>query len=212
MDRKIVLATTNRGKLREFQNILSDWNLLSIDNLVPDFHVVEGEESYVENAIIKAKKASELTGLPAIADDSGIEVEALNGRPGVLSARYGGEELSTPKRNQKLLNELKSLNAIKPADRQARYRAVIVFLEHPAATPIITEATVEGRISFEEKGTNGFGYDPVFEVTDSELQSLDPRGPPLGSRTMAELPLDLKNRLSHRGRAIEKLKLALLKS
>ena len=192
---KIVLASSNQGKLREFKQILSAKNF----ELIPQstFNFVDADEtglSFVENAIIKARHASELTGLPSLADDSGIEVDALQGRPGIYSARYAqvqGLSVDQDKENNKKL--LLELADIPEPLRTARFQCVIVFMRHPQdPTPLICQGSWEGQILTEEAGVNGFGYDPLFFV-------------PSHNCTSAELSKEIKNNLSHRGKALREL-------
>ena len=191
MTQKIILASGNAGKLREFQQLLSGCGF----EIVPqsEFNIANAEETgttFVENAIIKARHACEQTGLPAIADDSGIEVDALNGRPGVYSARYAGENATDEKNNQKLLTELKNIPTEK---RTARYHAVLAYMRHAAdPTPILCHGTWEGIILTEPRGQSGFGYDPLFFVPSHNCAS-------------AELDKAEKNRISHRGKAMQEL-------
>lgn len=190
---KVVLASGNHGKLRELQAVLADCAV----ELVPqsDYSVSDVEEtglSFVENALIKARHACEETGLPALADDSGIEVDALNGEPGIYSARYAGShgEHADADNNAKLLNELEQ---IPEAERSARFQCVIVYMRHARdPMPLICQGTWEGRILFAEQGDNGFGYDPLFYVPTHDCSS-------------AELDPAVKNRLSHRGQALQRL-------
>ena len=192
-NRQVVLASGNPGKLRELQAILVKKDI----HLVPqsDFKVsdvVETGLSFVENALIKARHACTETGLPAIADDSGIAVDALGGEPGIYSARYAG--LSGPDtdagNNAKLLSEL---DQVPESERSARFQCVIVYMRHEKdPMPLICEGTWEGRILFEEQGDNGFGYDPLFFVPSHGCAS-------------AELDAEVKNSLSHRGQALRKL-------
>jgi XTP/dITP diphosphohydrolase len=187
---RVVLASGNAGKLKELGEILQ----LSNVELVPQsaFDVSDVEEtglSFVENALIKARHACRETGLPAIADDSGIEVDALNGEPGIYSARYAGVsgDRADASNNEKLLSELEQ---VAEEDRTARFQCVIVYLKHEKdPMPLICQGTWEGRILFEEAGGNGFGYDPLFYVPTHDCAS-------------AELPADVKNSLSHRGQAL----------
>jgi XTP/dITP diphosphohydrolase len=186
--RRVVLASGNAGKLREFSELLAATGLSLARQ--SDFGIVPPPETgttFLDNALIKARNAARLTGLAAIADDSGIEVDALGGAPGVYSARYAGEEASDEANLSKLLGAL----AGQPdAKRTARYRCVIVFVnsaDDPA--PLIGEGTWEGRIIDARRGNNGFGYDPSFV----------PAG---DSRTVAEMPQDQKNQQSHRGQAM----------
>ena len=195
---KIVLASSNKGKVREIQALLSGTDI----NIVPqsEFNVVDAEETgltFVENAILKARNAAHHTGLPAIADDSGIEVDALNGQPGIYSARFAGKGASDADNLNKLLTELKD---IPEAKRTARFQCLMVYLRHAGdPTPLIYQGTWEGRILFEARGDNGFGYDPVFYVPTHDCSS-------------AELDPDTKNRLSHRGQALRQLCAALVQT
>ena len=187
--KKLVLASGNAGKLREFGQLLAPFDF----EVVPQsaFNVPEAEEphvTFVENALTKARHASRLTGLPALADDSGLCVTALGGAPGVYSARYAGEPKSDARNNQKLVVALQNIT-----DRRAHYVAVLVLVQHADdPQPIIAEGEWHGEIIFSPRGDNGFGYDPHFLV------------PHLG-RTVAELPHEEKNRQSHRGQALAKL-------
>ena len=185
---KIVLATGNAGKVREFADLLAG----SGHEVLPqsEFQVKEAEEtglSFVENAILKARNAAEQTGLPAMADDSGIEVDALDGAPGIYSARYAGPGAAAEQHNRKLLDALKGV----PEDRRtARFRCVIAFLRHARdPSPILCEGTWEGAVALAPAGDGGHGYDPVFLV------------PALGL-TAAQISAEEKNRRSHRGQAL----------
>jgi XTP/dITP diphosphohydrolase len=193
--RKIVLASGNAGKLREFQQLLSDGGFEVVAQ--SEFNFVAAEETgstFVENAIIKARHACLHTGLPALADDSGIEVDALNGRPGVYSARYAGENATDQTNNEKLLQEL---CAVPDEKRTARYHAVLAFMRHAQdPTPILCHGTWEGVILREPRGAGGFGYDPLFWVPSHQCAS-------------AELDKAEKNRISHRGKAMQELLLKL---
>ncbi len=193
--RKIVLASNNAGKLREFGQLLA-----SIDiEVLPQaqFNIPEAEEphvTFVENALAKARHAAKLTGLPALADDSGICVSALGGAPGVFSARFAGEPKSDERNNQKLIADLQG-----KADRRAHYVAVLVFVHHADdPQPIICEGEWHGEIIDAPRGAGGFGYDPYFLVPDL-------------NQTAAEISAEEKNTRSHRGKAlrllIERLKL-----
>lgn len=192
---KVVLATGNQGKLQELQALLAGKGL----EIVPqtELRVPEAEEtgaSFRENALLKAWNAARHTGLPAIADDSGLEVDALHGAPGIYSARYAGPDATDADNLQKLLKELDGVPAAK---RRARFRCAIAYLrkvDDPA--PLVCEGVWEGSILEAPRGTNGFGYDPVFLVPGKSLSS-------------AELPPEEKNRLSHRGQALAKLAAAL---
>lgn len=192
---RVVLASSNRGKLGEFSALLAGTGLSVVSQ--GELGVPDAEEtglSFVENAILKARHAARHTGLVAIADDSGIEVDALNGAPGIYSARYAGAGAGDGANVAKLLRELAAV----PAERRsARFRCLIVHLRHALdPTPLICQGTWEGRILFEPRGTNGFGYDPVFFVPTHDCSS-------------AELPPEIKNRLSHRGQAMACLLAAL---
>jgi len=187
----VVLASGNAGKLREFDEILTPLGL----QIKPqaEFKVTEVPEtglSFVENAIIKARNACQQSGLAAIADDSGIEVDALNGAPGIYSARYAGPGCTDEDNNQKLLRDLADIPA---AQRTARYRACLVFMRHANdPVPIIAEGHFEGLIVDEARGENGFGYDPYFWL-------------PEFSCTAAELTPEHKNKISHRALALAAL-------
>ena len=186
---KLIIASGNAGKLREIQHLLQP---LGIETLPQsDFAVPEAEEPYatfIENALAKARHASRLTALPALADDSGICVDALNGAPGVFSARYAGEPKSDRRNNEKLLEALHSHE-----NRHAHYYCVMVLVRHADdPQPLIAEGVWQGEILRAPRGDGGFGYDPIF--LDSKTE-----------KTGAELPLDIKNRISHRGQALAKL-------
>ena len=194
--KKLVIASNNPGKLREIERILQPLGM----EILPQsaFNIPEAEEPYctfLENCLTKARHASELSGLPALADDSGICVDALNGAPGVYSARFAGEPKSDDRNNEKLIELLKH-----EPNRKAHYYCVIILVRYPHdPQPIIAEGAWHGEIIDTPRGSGGFGYDPYFLV------------PSLG-KTGAELPLDVKNGLSHRGQAlaalVEKLKIA----
>ena len=189
------MASSNPGKLREINQILGDLGVKVLPQ--SDFDVPDAEEtglSFVENAILKARHAAQLTGLPAIADDSGLEVDALKGAPGIYSARFSGPGATDEKNLQKLLKELKD---VPENERSARFQCLMVFMSHAEdPTPLICQGTWEGRILFEPKGEGGFGYDPIFYVPSEDCAS-------------AELAPEVKNRLSHRGQALTKLMQAL---
>ena len=187
--KKLVLASNNAGKLREFSALLAtvDFEVLPQAH----FNVPEAEEphgTFVENAIAKARHAAKLTGLPALADDSGICVEALGGAPGVLSARFAGEPKSDARNNEKLIADLAGKR-----DRRAHYYCILVFVRHADdPQPIIAEGEWWGEIVDTPRGANGFGYDPYFWL-------------PAFGCTAAELPSAQKNAISHRGIALAKL-------
>jgi XTP/dITP diphosphohydrolase len=185
---KIVLASGNNGKLKEFSQLLSAF---STDVIAQShFDIVEAEETgltFVENAIIKARHACQHTGLPAIADDSGIEVDALKGKPGIYSARYAGADATNQQNLEALLDALVDV----PEDnRTARYQCVIVFMRHAKdPTPLICQASWEGSILTSPIGDGGFGYDPLFWVKQHQCSA-------------AQLTPQQKHAISHRGKAI----------
>ncbi|NNG11902.1 MAG: RdgB/HAM1 family non-canonical purine NTP pyrophosphatase [Halobacteria archaeon] len=191
----IVLASGNPGKVREINQLLADLDLrVRPQN---EFGVKDVEETgltFVENALLKARNAAHHTGLPAIADDSGLEVDALNAAPGIYSARYAGAGASDQANLEKLLDDLRE---VPEGARTARFQCLMVYLRHANdPTPLICQGTWEGRILFEPRGDNGFGYDPVFYVPTHDCSS-------------AELAPEVKNTLSHRGQALRQLIAAL---
>ncbi|MBT3048487.1 MAG: RdgB/HAM1 family non-canonical purine NTP pyrophosphatase [Candidatus Thiodiazotropha sp. (ex Clathrolucina costata)] len=193
--KKIVLASNNAGKVREINQLLADAQITVVAQKefnIPD--AIEDGLSFVENAIKKARHAAGLSGLPAIADDSGIEVDALNGAPGIYSARFAGPGASDEANLQKLLTHLEEI----PDDqRSARFQCLMVYMRHAEdPTPIICQGTWEGRILHRPQGENGFGYDPIFYVPGHDCSS-------------AELEPAVKNSLSHRGQALQGLLQAL---
>ena len=183
---RIVLASSNPGKIKEIQAIFQHCQIIPQSEFnVPD--IEETGHTFVENAIIKARNAAHFCNLPAIADDSGIEVDALNGEPGVRSARYAGVGANDQQNLNKLLE---TMTPVADHRRNARFRCVMVFMKHAAdPCPVITEGAWEGKILHEPRGMNGFGYDPVFFVPSEQC-------------TAAELTADRKNSLSHRGQAL----------
>lgn len=192
---KIVLASSNAGKLRELQAILADKQVTLLpqsDFNIPD--AIEDGHSFVENAIIKARHASKLSGLPALADDSGLVVDALNGEPGIYSARYAGisgDRETVDAANNELL--LENLEQVPEEDRSARFQCCLALVRFPEdPMPLICQGSWEGRILFEEAGDNGFGYDPLFYVPEYDCAS-------------AELDPAEKNRISHRAQALQQL-------
>ena len=193
--KNIVLASSNPGKVREINQLLAELDMHVVAQ--GDYGVMDAEETgltFVENAILKARNAAAHTGLPAIADDSGIEVDALNGAPGIYSARYAGAGASDQDNLQKLLEALRD---VPEAGRTARFQCLMVYMRHGEdPTPLICQGTWEGRILFEPRGENGFGYDPVFHVPTHNCSS-------------AELEPAVKNTLSHRGQALRLLLAAL---
>lgn len=186
--RRVVIATGNPGKLREMRAILAGHGLEVVAQ--SEFGIqppVEDGDSYVANALIKARNVASITGMPAIADDSGLEVDALGGRPGIHAARYSGPEMDAEANNDKLLTELSELPQ---ARRAARYRCAMVFVRAAAdPSPVIAEASWEGSIGLVRRGRGGFGYDPLFIVAGT-------------NDTAAEMPEEDKNRVSHRGKAL----------
>ncbi len=193
----IVLASNNPGKLREIQALLASEALEIIQK--GELGIPEAEEtglSFVENALLKARHAARLSGLPAIADDSGLEVDALRGAPGIFSARFAGPNASDEDNLNRVLEELAT---VPPPERTARFQCLMVSLRHPEdPTPLICQGTWEGSILDAPRGTNGFGYDPVFFVPTEGCSS-------------AELDGETKNRISHRGQALRSLVEALAK-
>ena len=188
-----VLATNNDHKLREIQELISNrFELVSQSDLEID-GAEETGLTFVENALIKARHASKLSGLPAIADDSGLEVDALGGRPGIYSARFAGNDASDDENVKKLLTEMSG-----EQKRSARFQCVVVLLEHALdPTPLIAQGTLEGQILTEPRGHEGFGYDPVLYLPEL-------------SKTVADLSGPQKNQISHRARALQQL-LSLMK-
>jgi XTP/dITP diphosphohydrolase len=187
----LVLASANSGKIKELQQMLGGLGF----NIVPQtqLNIADIEETgltFVENSILKARNASAHSSLPAVADDSGLEVDFLKGAPGIYSARFAGEAATDASNRDKLLELMKDV----PADqRTARYQTVIVYMRHSNdPTPIICQGTWEGTIAFDEKGDGGFGYDSIFQVTETNCRA-------------AELDKESKNKLSHRGKAIASL-------
>lgn len=191
MTRRVVLASNNPGKVREFNQLFTGLGLEAVPQ--SGYAVPEIEETgltFVENAILKARHAAQHSGLPALADDSGLEVDALNGAPGIYSARYAGQGASDTQNLHKLLANLGDMPEQK---RTARFQCLLVFLRHALdPTPIICQGTWEGLILTEPRGHHGFGYDPVFFV-------------PAHGCSSAELPPEIKNNLSHRGQALRAL-------
>ncbi|HCM48405.1 MAG TPA: non-canonical purine NTP pyrophosphatase, RdgB/HAM1 family [Colwellia sp.] len=201
---KVVLATGNQGKVKELAYLLAEQSIEIVPQSV--FNVPEVAETgttFVENAIIKARHAAKITGLPAIADDSGLEVDALNGAPGVYSARYAADITEDPITDDDNTNKLlAALVNIPDEQRTARFHCVLVYMKHENdPTPLICHGVWQGSISRTKQGAQGFGYDPVFWQNDLQMSS-------------AQLSREVKSKLSHRGQALAKLveKLALAKS
>jgi XTP/dITP diphosphohydrolase len=188
--KQIVLATRNQGKVREFNRLFADlgWEAVSLDAFSDAPEVVEDGETFEANALKKATTISAYLGVAAVGDDSGLEVDALEGRPGVYSARYAGETATDEENWRKLLKELSGVPLEK---RTARFRCVLALVE-PGREPIVASGHCEGVIVHEPAGTNGFGYDPVFFL-------------PQQMRTMAQLTAEEKNRISHRSMALRRL-------
>ena len=189
--KRIVLASNNKGKVREINQILAGLDV----EVVPqsEFNISEVDETgltFVENAILKARHAAEQSGLPAIADDSGLEVDALNGQPGIYSARYSGVGATDEANLQKMLEALKD---VPDDERTARFQCLMVYMHHGSdPTPVICQGTWDGVIIREPQGDNGFGYDPIFYVPTHNCSS-------------AQLSSEIKNQLSHRGQALKLL-------
>ena len=188
--KELVVATKNSGKINEFEQMFSKYNI-SVKSLLDIDHTMDIEETgttFEANATIKAEAMVELLGLPVVADDSGLEVDALNGEPGVYSARYAGMDKDDEKNTEKLLRELEG----KTDDERAARFVCVVAVARPGQETFVKRGTCEGTITTEPQGTNGFGYDPVFI----------PKG---STRTMAEHSSDEKNAISHRHHAIEQI-------
>ena len=188
---KIILASKNQDKIREIGKILesSKRTLVTCNDIdIPE--VEETGSTFVENAILKARSASLITGLAAIADDSGIEVDYLNAQPGIKSARYSGDNATNESNNLKLL---KALDGVPYEKRKACYRCVIVYMRFPDDPfPVITSGSWEGYIAEQLIGSNGFGYDPLFYLPEYD-------------KTSAQISSSLKNKISHRAKALKKL-------
>jgi XTP/dITP diphosphohydrolase len=195
---KIVLASSNAGKIKELNDMLAELDM----QIVPqqELSIEDVEETglcFVENAILKARNAALMSGMPAIADDSGLEVDLLNGAPGIYSARFAGPDADNASNNKKLLDVLGDAPL---EQRSARYQCVIVYMRHATdPTPIICQGSWEGYIALEAKGDGGFGYDPLFYVEDLNCHA-------------AEIDKQEKNRISHRGKAIQELLVKLANS
>ncbi|MGI9287646.1 MAG: RdgB/HAM1 family non-canonical purine NTP pyrophosphatase [Pseudomonadales bacterium] len=191
-NQRVVLASSNAGKLRELQSMLAGSNI----NVLPQSELgiqdaVEDGLSFAENAMIKARHASRESGMPAIADDSGLVVAALQGAPGIYSARYAGDDANDSDNNEKLLSAMQGLSA---DQRRACFHCALVFMRHAQdPIPIICEGSWYGAVLPAVQGDGGFGYDPLFFVASHHCSS-------------AELPRDVKNKISHRGQALRRLK------
>ncbi|MCJ2378064.1 XTP/dITP diphosphatase [Vibrio sp. ZSDZ34] len=197
MNKKIVLATGNQGKVKEMSDLLVDFGFDV--HAQSDFNVSDVEETgttFIENAIIKARHAAKETGLPAIADDSGLEVDYLKGAPGIYSARYSGAGATDQRNLEKVLNEM---DGVDDSQRSARFHCVLVLMRHADdPTPLVCHGQWEGKILTQAHGDNGFGYDPIFWVPEEGCAS-------------AELDATRKKQLSHRGKALKQL-FALIES
>jgi XTP/dITP diphosphohydrolase len=191
--RRVVVATRNRHKVVEIAALLAEvgvrFDLVVIDDVAPHAELREDEDTFEGNALAKARQAAAATGMPALADDSGVEVDALGGAPGVWSARYAGEPSDDARNNEKLLRELRG---VEPARRTARYRCAAVYVDPAAGVEVVRTGACEVRALESPRGTGGFGYDPLMLV-----ESL--------GKTMAEIDLAEKNRLSHRAVAFRAL-------
>jgi XTP/dITP diphosphohydrolase len=192
---KVVVGSRNKHKVREIEAIFReegvDFELVPIDDVAPGAELIEEEPTFEANAIVKARQASVATGLPAIADDSGIEVDALGGAPGVRSARYAGEPSNDQRNNEKLLA---ALEGVEEGRRTARYRCAAAFID--GALEVVRSGSCEGRVLEAGRGAGGFGYDPLILI-------------PSVGQTMAEIAPEVKNRLSHRSAAFRALAAAL---
>ena len=188
---KIVFATTNEGKVKEIKEILGDFpiEVVSMKEMGITADIEENGTTFEENSLIKARALAKLTGLPALADDSGLEVDYLNGEPGIYSARYLGRYTDYDYKNNYIIDKL---SGAKGEERSARFVCVI-SLVLPDGREFVERGVVEGLIGYEQKGENGFGYDPIFYL-------------PEYGKTSAELPPEEKNRISHRGKALTAMK------
>ena len=190
---EMIFATKNKGKIKEIKQILPDFDILSLEDAGISIDIIEDGKTFIENAIKKASEIAKISGKIALADDSGLEIDFLNGTPGIHSARYLGENTPYVKKNNHILHEMEN---VPEQQRTARFVCAIAAV-FPNGKIITAQDTIEGRIAFESKGTNGFGYDPIFFV------------PELG-KTTAELSPEQKNAISHRGKALQKMKQLLL--
>ena len=187
---KIILATHNKDKYKEMIAALVDLNveILSLEDFPHVGEIIEDGETLTENAIIKAQTVFDITGIPAISDDTGLSVDALNGAPGVHSARYAGEDATYTDNVEKLADEMKN---VLPENRGAQFQTVMVYIDKD--TELITDGVLKGQIAHASKGVGGFGYDPVFYIPEKE-------------KTFAEMTIQEKNQISHRGIALRNLK------
>ena len=191
MNKTIIFATGNEGKLKEIRMVLADLDVtvLSMKEAGVDVEIIEDGTTFEENAVIKAKTIMQETGKLTLADDSGLEIDALNKEPGIYSARYLGEDTSYHIKNKTLIERLAGV----PDEKRTARFVCAVTAAFPDGTVETVRATMEGRIGYEEKGSNGFGYDPIFYLPDYDCMS-------------AELPLTEKNKISHRGKALRMIK------
>ncbi len=189
--KKLIIATRNRGKVKEIKALLQtlSYDILSLEDLHININIVEDGLTFEENAVKKAREICRMTGHLTLADDSGLEVLALNNAPGVHSARFAGENANDEQNNKKLLSLMRN---IEKGKRQARFRCCIA-LYYPEGKYITVEGTCNGSIAFEPRGSNGFGYDPLFIVEGYD-------------QTFAQLPSHIKDTISHRARALQRLK------
>lgn len=193
--KEVVFATKNKGKIKEIQAILgNEYIVKSMEEIGINIDIIEDGKTFEENAIKKAVEIMNITNKIVLADDSGLEIDYLDGEPGVYSARYMGEDTPYEIKNNKILDILKDVEEEK---RGARFVSVIA-LAIPQKEPIITKGTIEGIIGYEIKGENGFGYDPIFYIPELKM-------------TAAELSIEEKNKISHRGKALKQMKKILEK-
>ena len=192
---KLIFATGNEGKMREIREILSDLGveILSLKEAGIHADIVEDGKSFEENAVIKAKTICELTHEVVLADDSGLEIDYLNGEPGIYSARYMGEDTSYRIKNQNLIDRLEGV----PDEKRTARFVCVIAAAYPDGTVKTARGTMEGIIGYEERGENGFGYDPIFFLPEYGCSS-------------AELSMEEKNKISHRGKALRANKEVLL--
>ena len=185
--KKIVIATNNKGKIREIKQILNNYELLTLNDINCSIEIEEDQETFEGNSLKKAKEISQKTNMPCIADDSGLCIDAFDGWPGVYTARFLGENASQEERNNAILEKMKKL---KNNERTARVRCVMTYYEKGKI--IVGKGEIEGKIAKKPRGNNGFGFDPIFELEDG--------------RTYAQLEENEKNSISHRKKALENLK------
>lgn len=185
--KKIVVATNNKGKIEEIKEILKDYELLTLKDVNCNIEVDENQETFEGNSLKKAKEISKIIGMPCIADDSGLCIDAFNGWPGVYTARFLGENSTPEERNNAILDKMKNL---KENERKAEVKCVVTYYENGKA--IVGKGEIKGKIAKESRGNNGFGFDPIFEIENG--------------KTYAELETKEKNAISHRKMALENLK------